>query len=129
MEDGKENLDEDGQPRGMPPSAEAAASPEAASDEPGGSVDSAISRLVDLLYFSQVRVTRCCCLGLGQAVLRAAFLSGVSDATQPHRPDWHGAILHRLSVRGCLCAPAMQPQAHCCHGVELTACWCCKQAF
>jgi len=65
MEDGKENLDEDGQPRGMPPSSEPAESPEAVSDEPGGSVDSAVSRLVDLLYFSQVRVKRCCRLGPG----------------------------------------------------------------
>ena len=56
MEDGKENLDDDGQPRGTLPPSEPAVSPEAASNEPGaaGSVDAAVSRLVDLLYFSQV---------------------------------------------------------------------------
>ena len=62
MEDGKENLDEDGQPRGMPPSADSAASPELAGDASGDatSVDSVVSRLVDLLYFSQVRLRLLC---------------------------------------------------------------------
>lgn len=56
IEDGKENLDEDGQPP-EPLSADPEQSPEPESDGLGADGDSAVSRLVDLLYFSQVTIT------------------------------------------------------------------------
>ena len=58
MDDSKENLDEDGMPPVPPADAGFAVGPDSDESEAASTVDSAVSRLVDLLYFSQVRGLR-----------------------------------------------------------------------